>query len=116
MPYRIFLGIMLQALQQLTGASNLFYYGTVVFNGAGIKYTYVTQMILGVVNFGTTFGVSVSLEHFQCRKSLITGGIWMFVCFIVFVSVGYFSLNVHDPPQTPGAGKAMVVFACLFIT
>ncbi|EAW19401.1 sugar porter family MFS transporter [Aspergillus fischeri NRRL 181] len=116
MPYRIFLGIVLQALQQLTGANYFFYYGTVVFNGAGIRNTYVTQMILGGVNFGTTFGGLYVIEHFGRRKSLITGGIWMFVCFMVFASVGHFSLNVHDPPQTPGAGKAMVVFACLFIT
>ncbi|KAF7128288.1 hypothetical protein CNMCM5793_002830 [Aspergillus hiratsukae] len=116
MPYRIFLGIVLQALQQLTGANYFFYYGTVVFNGAGIRNTYVTQMILGGVNFGTTFGGLYVIEHFGRRKSLITGGIWMFICFMVFASVGHFSLNVRDPPQTPGAGKAMVVFACLFIT
>jgi SP family sugar:H+ symporter-like MFS transporter len=116
MPYRIFLGIVLQALQQLTGANYFFYYGTVVFNGAGIRNTYVTQMILGGVNFGTTFGGLYVIEHFGRRKSLITGGIWMLVCFMVFASVGHFSLNVHDPPRTPGAGKAMVVIACLFIT
>ncbi|GIK04152.1 hexose transporter hxt1 [Aspergillus viridinutans] len=100
--------------QQLTGSNYFFYYGTVVFNGAGIKNTY-TQMILGVVNFGTTFGLYVT-EHFGRRKSLITWGIWIFVCFMVFASVGHFSLNVHDFPQKPGAGKAMVVFACLLIT
>ncbi|GIJ91574.1 hexose transporter hxt1 [Aspergillus pseudoviridinutans] len=112
MTYRIFLGIVLQALQQLTGAS-CFFYRTVVFNGAGIKNTYVTQLILGVVNFGTTFGGLYVIEHFQRRKSLITGGIWIFVCFMVFVSVGHFSLNVHDPPQTPGAGKAMVLLSSI---
>ncbi|KAL5360815.1 general substrate transporter [Aspergillus floccosus] len=116
MPYRIFLGVTLQALQQLTGANYFFYYGTVVFNGAGISNTYVTQMILGGVNFGTTFGGLYVIEHFGRRKSLITGGIWMFVCFMVFASVGHFSLDVQNPPNTPGAGKAMVVFACLFIT
>ncbi|PLB54297.1 sugar transporter [Aspergillus steynii IBT 23096] len=116
MPYRIILGVVLQALQQLTGANYFFYYGTVVFNGAGISNTYVTQMILGGVNFGTTFGGLYIIEHFGRRKSLITGGIWMFVCFMVFASVGHFSLDVHHPEATPGAGKAMVVFACLFIT
>jgi len=88
----------------------------VIFNGAGISNTYVTQMILGGVNFGTTFGGLYVIEHFGRRKSLITGGIWMFICFMVFASVGHFSLDVNDPPATPGAGKAMVVFACLFIT
>jgi SP family sugar:H+ symporter-like MFS transporter len=132
MPYRIVLGVVLQALQQLTGANYFFYYvshpkfkekakylqqqGTVIFNGAGISNTYVTQMILGGVNFGTTFGGLYVIEHFGRRKSLIAGGIWMFICFMVFASVGHFSLDVQNPPNTPGAGKAMVVFACLFIT
>jgi SP family sugar:H+ symporter-like MFS transporter len=148
MPYRIVLGVVLQALQQLTGANYFFYYvsfaqfqslglfdfrqilvpapetnlflsllqGTVIFNGAGISNTYVTQMILGGVNFGTTFGGLYVIEHFGRRKSLIAGGIWMFICFMVFASVGHFSLDVKNPPATPGAGKAMVVFACLFIT
>ncbi|KAJ5097584.1 Major facilitator superfamily domain general substrate transporter, partial [Penicillium angulare] len=116
MPYRIALGMVLQALQQLTGANYFFYYGTTIFNGAGISNTYVTQMILGGVNFGTTFGGLYVIEHYGRRKSLITGGIWMFICFIVFASVGHFSLDVKTPANTPGAGKAMVVFACLFIT
>lgn len=116
MKYRLALGVALQAFQQLTGANYFFYYGTVIFNGAGISNTFVTQMILGGVNFGTTFGGLYVIEHFGRRKSLITGGIWMFVCFMVFASVGHFSLNVSNPPATPGAGKAMVVFACLFIT
>ncbi|THC98704.1 hypothetical protein EYZ11_001838 [Aspergillus tanneri] len=116
MPYRIALGVALQAFQQLTGANYFFYYGTVVFNGAGISNTYVTQMILGGVNFGTTFGGFYVIEHSGRRKSLITGGMWMFVCFMVFASVGHFSLDVKNPPATPGAGKTMVVSAFLFIT
>lgn len=73
-------------------------------------------MILGGVNFGTTFGGLYIIEHFGRRKSLITGGIWMFVCFMVFASVGHFSLDINTPSNTPAAGTAMVVFACLFIT
>lgn len=44
MARRILLGVVLQALQQLTGANYFFYYGTVVFNGAGISNSYVTQV------------------------------------------------------------------------
>ncbi|CAI7599155.1 unnamed protein product [Penicillium pancosmium] len=116
MPYRIALGVALQMFQQLTGANYFFYYGTVIFNGAGISNTYVTQMILGGVNFGTTFGGLYVIEHFGRRKSLITGGIWMFICFLIFASIGHYSLDIDTPSNTPGAGKAMVVFACLFIT
>jgi hypothetical protein len=37
MPYRIALGVSLQALQQLTGANYFFYYGTVIFKSTGIN-------------------------------------------------------------------------------
>ncbi|EEQ91354.1 hypothetical protein RJZ56_007008 [Blastomyces dermatitidis] len=115
MRYRILLGVALQALQQLTGANYFFYYGTTVFKGAGIENSYVTQMILGAVNFGSTFLGLYNIEHFGRRKSLIAGALWMFVCFMVFASIGHFKLDRESPELTPGPGKVMVVFACLFI-
>ncbi|KAF7593583.1 hexose transporter hxt1 [Aspergillus hancockii] len=115
MKYRIAVGVSLQALQQLTGANYFFYYGTTIFQGAGIENSYVTQMILGGVNFGTTFLGLYLIENYGRRRSLITGALWMFVCFMVFASVGHFSLNRDDPPSTKTAGVVMVVFACLFI-
>jgi MFS transporter, SP family, sugar:H+ symporter len=39
----------------------------------------------------------------------------MFACFMVFASIGHFSLDQQTPMNTPGAGTAMIVFACLFI-
>ncbi|KAK2745863.1 hexose transporter hxt1 [Myotisia sp. PD_48] len=115
MPYRLALGIVLQALQQLTGANYFFYYGTVVFKGAGLDNSYVTQMILGAVNFGSTFLGLYNIEHFGRRKSLIAGSIWMFICFLVVASVGHFQLDLENPQSTPEPGKIMVVFSCLFI-
>ncbi|KAJ5627729.1 hypothetical protein N7490_009957 [Penicillium lividum] len=115
MSYRVALGVALQALQQLTGANYFFYYGTTVFKGAGIQNSYVTQMILGGVNFGCTFLGLYLIEHYGRRRSLIVGALWMFVCFMVFASVGHFSLDRADPAKTHSAGVAMVVFACLFI-
>jgi len=72
-------------------------------------------MILGGVNVGCTFLGLYVVEHFGRRKSLLFGACWMFVCFMIFASVGHFSLNRDDPPATPHSGKAMIVFACLFI-
>ncbi|KAJ5578335.1 uncharacterized protein N7459_007299 [Penicillium hispanicum] len=115
MGYRVLVGVALQALQQLTGANYFFYYGTTVFQGAGIQNSYVTQMILGAVNFGTTFLGLYLIEHYGRRRSLIGGALWMFVCFMVFASVGHFSLDRENPERTKPAGVAMVVFACLFI-
>jgi len=46
----------LQSLQQLTGANYFFYYGATVFTSVGISDSFVTQIILGSVNFVCTFG------------------------------------------------------------
>lgn len=86
-----------------------------IFQGAGISNSYVTQMILGGVNFGTTFLGLYLVEHYGRRRSLIAGALWMFVCFMVFASVGHYSLNRQHPQETHTAGVVMVVFACLFI-
>ncbi|KAI5289647.1 hexose transporter hxt1 [Ascosphaera aggregata] len=112
---RLVLGMALQMWQQLTGANYYFYYGTTVFAGAGISNSYVTQMILGGVNFGTTFLGLYFVDHLGRRKSLILGAIWMFCCFIVFATIGHFVLDYRNPENTPVPGKVMVVFACLFI-
>jgi len=37
------------------------------------------------------------------------------MCFLVFASVGHFALDQTTPQNTPKAGTAMIVFACLFI-
>ncbi|KAJ5212879.1 hypothetical protein N7449_000048 [Penicillium cf. viridicatum] len=113
--YRIALGMVLQSLQQLSGANYFFYYGTTIFEGAGLSDSFVTQCILGAVNFGTTFGGLYVVENFGRRKSLIFGAIWMFVMFMIFSSIGHFVLDVETPTNTPNAGKGMIVVACLFI-
>ncbi|KAL5354955.1 general substrate transporter [Aspergillus floccosus] len=115
MAYRVAVGVALQALQQLTGANYFFYYGTTIFKGAGIENSYVTQMILGGVNFGTTFLGLYLIENYGRRRSLIAGALWMFICFMVFASVGHFLLDQENPERTKTPGVVMVVFACLFI-
>jgi hypothetical protein len=65
MLYRTLLGMSLQALQQLTGANYFFYYGATIFQPVGVQDSFVTQIILGAVNFGCTvsslFAFSYSL-------------------------------------------------------
>jgi SP family sugar:H+ symporter-like MFS transporter len=116
MMYRTLLGITLQMLQQLTGANYFFYYGTTVFNSVGIKNSYVTSIILGGVNFGMTFPGLYIVEKYGRRPSLIYGALWMFMCFLVFASLGHFALPNPDGTSNQGIGYAMIVFACLFIS
>ncbi|KAF2167189.1 hypothetical protein M409DRAFT_66223 [Zasmidium cellare ATCC 36951] len=115
MAYRIMLGVLIQMFQQLTGANYFFYYGTVIFQGTGINNSFVTQMILNGINFGTTFYGLYIVEHYGRRKSLIIGSAWMFIMFLIFASVGHFSLDRQTPNNTEGAATAMIVIAALFI-
>ncbi|KAK8116490.1 uncharacterized protein PG998_004771 [Apiospora kogelbergensis] len=105
MSYRIALGMLLQMFQQLTGANYFFITGR----------SFVTQMILNGINFGVTFIGLYLVEHYGRRKSLMTGSAWMFICFMVFASVGHFKLDRDNPETTPQAGIILIVFACLFI-
>ncbi|KAK7428471.1 hexose transporter hxt5 [Neonectria magnoliae] len=114
MAYRIFIGVSLQMFQQLTGANYFFYYGTTIFRSVEID-SYITQIILNTINFVVTFIGLYIVEHYGRRKSLITGSIWMFICFLIFASVGHFSLDRDTPQNTRSAGIAMIVMACLFI-
>nr|ACC94323.1 hexose transporter [Sporothrix schenckii] len=114
MAYRILLGVSLQMFQQLTGANYFFYYGTTIFQSVNID-SYITQIILNTINFLVTFIGLYLVEHFGRRRSLISGSIWMFICFLIFASVGHFALNRDAPQQTRPAGVALIVFACFFI-
>lgn len=86
-----------------------------IFRSTGLNNSYVTQIILGTVNVIMTIPGLYFVERFGRRKCLIAGALWMFVCFMVFASVGHFALDQHAPETTPQAGVAMIVFACLFI-
>jgi SP family sugar:H+ symporter-like MFS transporter len=78
-------------------------------------------MILGGVNFVSTLLGLYMVEHFGRRKCLYWGAIWMFVCFMVFASIGHFQFNpasMAAPPDSSiakSSGTVMTVFACLFI-
>lgn len=109
MCYRTILGVVLQSLQQLTGANFIFYFGNSIFSTIGLD-SYITQIILGAVNFGMTFPGLYIVEHYGRRKSLIAGAIWMFICFMIWASVGHLKLGTD-----PMAGNVMIAFTCLFI-
>lgn len=81
----------------------------------GLSNSYETQIILTVVNFGVTIIGLYIVEHFGRRKSLIGGALWMFVCFMIFATVGHYKLDRNNPQNTPQAGTVLIVFTCFFI-
>jgi|SRR5450432_3550743 MFS transporter, SP family, sugar:H+ symporter len=76
-------------------------------------------MILGGVNVLCTFLGLYLVEHYGRRKCLYIGALWMFVCFMVFASIGHFKFlpaqNAGDTSIAKTSGTVMIVFACLFI-
>ncbi|KAH9475006.1 High-affinity glucose transporter ght2 [Psilocybe cubensis] len=109
--YRTLLGMTLQSFQQLTGANYFFYYGATIFQSVGINDSFVTQIILGAVNFVCTFGGLYVMERFGRRRPLICGGIWQAAWLFVFAAAG----TAKDPRTNSNIGKLMIVSACLFI-
>ena len=86
-------------------------YGATIFQSVGINDSFVTQIILGAVNFGCTFGGLYIMETFGRRMPLIVGGIWQAAWLFVFAAAG----TAKDPSTDEGIGKLMIVSACLFI-
>lgn len=115
MAYRTLLGVTLQAGQQLTGANFFFYYGTTIFKATGLSDSYVTQIILGSVNVGCTFGGLWVVHKCGRRNALMAGAAWMMMCFLVYSFVGHFKLDPVTPSNTPQAGNVLIVFSCFFI-
>ncbi|KAI9150110.1 Hexose transporter-like protein [Paramyrothecium foliicola] len=113
MTYRILLGMILQMFQQLSGANYFLYYGVTIFSAVSID-SFITQIILNTINFLATFPGLYMVEKFGRRKSLIAGSLWMFVCFMIFASVGYFLFDENDLDGSRTPGIIMIVFAALF--
>ena len=82
-----------------------------MFKSVGISDSFVTQIILGAVNFGCTFGGIYIMEHYGRRVPLIIGGVWQSMWLFVFAAAG----TAKDPTTDEGIGKLMIVSACLFI-
>ncbi|KAF8523948.1 general substrate transporter [Hysterangium stoloniferum] len=109
--YRTLLGMTLQSLQQLTGANYFFYYGATVFLAVGIEDSFITQLILGAVNFVCTFLGLYIMEKFGRRRPLIIGGLWQAAWLFVFAGAG----TAKNPQGDKTIGTVMIVSACLFI-
>lgn len=115
--YRLMVGVMLQSLQQLTGNNYFFYYGTTIFKSVGLSDSFETSIVLGIINFASTFLALYVVEHFGRRKTLMGGSIGMLVCLIIFASIGVKNLYVdgYGSESRVPVGDAMIFLACFFI-
>lgn len=81
-----------------------------IFTSAGLSDQFITQIILGGVNFACTFGGLAILERFGRRMPLIIGAAWMVVFLLVFATAG-----VAGDTSTYGIGVTQIVAAVFFI-
>lgn len=114
---RVSMGVIVLALQQLTGINYFFYYGTIIFVSVGLNDSFQTAIIFSIVNFASTFLALYVVDRFGRRKCLLYGSAGLSVCMVVFASIGATSLypNGYDQPTSSWAGNVMIVFSCLFI-
>ncbi|CAI4058950.1 hexose transporter HXT3 SKDI_04G5550 [Saccharomyces kudriavzevii IFO 1802] len=114
---RTMMGIMIQSLQQLTGDNYFFYYGTTVFNAVGMKDSFETSIVFGVVNLFSTACSLYTVDRFGRRNCLLYGAIGMVCCYVVYASVGVTKLwpNGEGNGSSKGAGNCMICFACFYI-
>lgn len=117
---RVILGIVLQSLQQLTGNNYFFYYGTTIFKAVGMTDSFETSIVLGVVNFASTFVGIFAIERMGRRLCLLTGSACTSVCFLIYSILGSVDLYIDGYSNEPSntrkpTGNAMIFITCLFI-
>lgn len=106
---RIFIGIVIQGLQQLTGINFIFYYGVQFFQNSGIDNPFIIQLIMNIVNVIMTIPGIALVEIAGRRNLLLWGAIGMSVSEFIVASVG------TALPDSFAANKTLIAFSCTFI-
>lgn len=78
-----------------------FYYGATIFESVGVSDSFVTQIILGAVNFFCTFGGMYVMQRWGRRMPLILGGAWQSAWLFVFAIAG----TAGDPTNNKSIGS-----------
>ncbi|KAI3405754.2 HXT5 [Candida oxycetoniae] len=116
---RVITGVSLASLQQLTGVNYFFYFATTIFKAVGMSDSFITSIILGAVNFLSTFVNIWAIERLGRRVCLLIGSAGMFVCFIIYSVLGSVNLYITDESGEETTdlttGKAMIFITCLYI-
>jgi MFS transporter, SP family, sugar:H+ symporter len=106
---RLITGMLLQALQQLTGVNFIFYYGTAYFTNSGISNPFIVSIITALVNIFSTIPGLFLVEKWGRRNLLMFGAVGMSVSQMIVASVG------TALPDQVTANKALVSFVCIYI-
>ncbi|PSK35749.1 hypothetical protein C7M61_004230 [Candidozyma pseudohaemuli] len=117
---RVIIGVITAILQQLSGINYFFYYGTTIFKAVGMEDSFKTSIILGAVNFVSTFANIWAIERLGRRLTLLIGSVGMTVCLVIYSALGSAKLyidgfeNTEENTRKP-TGNAMIFITCLNI-
>ncbi|KAK6465096.1 general substrate transporter [Scheffersomyces coipomensis] len=112
---RVIMGITLTSLQQLTGINYFFYYGTTIFQAVGLEDSFQTSIILGTVNFVSTFAGIWAIERLGRRVTLLIGSVFMFICLLIYSCIGSINLYRADGSTNQTSGNVMIFITCVYI-
>lgn len=105
---RLFTGVMIQALQQLTGVNFVFYFGTAFFQNAGIKNEFLISLATNIVNVGLTVPGILLIEFVGRRSMLLYGALGMSLSQYIVSIVG-----ISTDSNT--SNNVLFAFVCIFI-
>lgn len=109
MRYRMFLGLALQSIQQLSGINAIMFYAPrILENFFGSSGGIAGALVLNVVNFFATFITIATIESSGRAKLLFTGGIFM--CSSLMLTAIFASLE-----ETRTIGFLIVVFCGCYV-
>lgn len=125
---RVFLGVALQAWQQLTGMNIIMFYVVYLFNQAGVVGQDATLRASGisyVVNVVATIPAILYVDRWGRRPTLIIGSFAMTVCLMIVGGVmGGVGTRVYDPVTSKhiydfngnlAATNTIITFVYLFV-
>lgn len=84
-------------------------YGVKFFASAGIRDSFLIQVVLGAVNVVSTFPGLLAVEMLGRRQTLLIGSCIMFTGQVVAGALG------TAYPDGEVAGKILITFSCIFI-
>jgi sugar porter (SP) family MFS transporter len=115
---RTTVGILLQAMQQLTGINFIFYFGPIFFQQLGtIKNPFLIGLITTLVNVCSTPAAFYLVERVGRRRLLVFGAGGMVIMQFIVGIIGATAGNSRGGRVAdPNAVRAMIAFICLNIS
>lgn len=117
MRLRVFIAVMLQTFQQLTGINVIMFYAPKIFTDIGIKNSELLATAgFGVINFLATFIAFFLLDKVGRKMLLTVGGIIMCFSMSVLGALGTIYYNINDESLTSNvAGWICIVCVYVFV-